>query len=562
MWKKPANFHSRLGFYFLSVHLVSMLLLLAGMAVGVDQVCRILVQERLERVLSCLQPAQLMALPANAAPHLSNPAFASLEALQEKTNQIKESIPLFNKAPETEPTVALMAPPPAAAVPSSQPRQSVLSKIGSYFCNITEVRIIAELFGIKLGAPSITLGVTPTAKPAGQQKSAALPVSTSAPTPAPSPDLPASSPHLPKPIPRLAATDRTVTLPAKHEEQLGRITGLEMLWLHSGSGSAPFFWSRRPNARPRLARALAERQSRNRSEHITLQTERSFRHMWCYQYFRVYQDEQDRVWQVFLEFNMLPAITQFMVPGIFLVLVVTVLLTGIIWSITVVQERKTENAISGLEDSLKDVFLGQYDILFEAKEFSFTQRLANVMNQMMFYFNQNVKKREVVHQQDVLTKLYTRRYLMDALEREISRAVRYHSPLSFIMIDVDHFKRFNDKHGHLLGDRVLKKTAETIMKNIRETDCAARYGGEEIAVLLYETPLKEAVHLAQKLRQLVEKTKYVHKDEILKVTISLGVTAFINAQEDGATLLIKRADEALYEAKDNGRNQVCQRGVI
>ncbi|MCK5219605.1 GGDEF domain-containing protein, partial [bacterium] len=193
-----------------------------------------------------------------------------------------------------------------------------------------------------------------------------------------------------------------------------------------------------------------------------------------------------------------------------------------------------------------------------AREFVFTQRIANIMNQMIYFFNTQTEKSQKEFQRDPLMKIFTRRYLMDALEKETIRAQRYQRPLVFILVDIDHFKNFNDTYGHLMGDKVLQQTAKILKAETRETDIIARYGGEEIAIILSETELKDGTIVAEKLREAVEKNKFSFQKQTVHVTISLGVTILDNT-EDTIMTLIHRADEALYTAKQNGRNQVCEK---
>jgi diguanylate cyclase (GGDEF)-like protein len=146
---------------------------------------------------------------------------------------------------------------------------------------------------------------------------------------------------------------------------------------------------------------------------------------------------------------------------------------------------------------------------------------------------------------------------MSTLEKEIIRAQRYERALAFILIDMDDFKKINDTYGHLMGDKVLRQTAEILKDQTRETDIVARYGGEEIAVILSETESADALGVAEKLRRAVEKTKFNFQNQIVRVTISLGV-ANLDNPEDTMNTLIRRADKALYAAKQKGRNRVCK----
>jgi len=149
--------------------------------------------------------------------------------------------------------------------------------------------------------------------------------------------------------------------------------------------------------------------------------------------------------------------------------------------------------------------------------------------------------------QDPLTGLGNRRYMEIRTEIAFARSRRYERPLSAIMLDIDFFKRYNDTYGHQAGDDMLVRVAKAVSKNIRETDFAARYGGEEFLVVLPETPLPEALEAAERIRKSVEKET--------GVTVSLGVACFQKEMKDKETL-IKKADEALYIAKQKGRNRV------
>ncbi|MES9826135.1 MAG: diguanylate cyclase [Candidatus Thiodiazotropha endolucinida] len=163
-------------------------------------------------------------------------------------------------------------------------------------------------------------------------------------------------------------------------------------------------------------------------------------------------------------------------------------------------------------------------------------------------------KQQATH--DSLTGLYNRKALEERLTREIARCVRYNHRLSVFMLDIDHFKQVNDKHGHQIGDAVLTSLATSFEHNIRKTDYAARYGGEEFVIVLSETPLDQAKDLAERLRQQVadHPIRLGIKDEI-SLTISIGVATYPD-HADSWNGLIKAADMAMYAAKKAGRNQV------
>jgi diguanylate cyclase (GGDEF)-like protein len=156
---------------------------------------------------------------------------------------------------------------------------------------------------------------------------------------------------------------------------------------------------------------------------------------------------------------------------------------------------------------------------------------------------------------DGLTQAHVKRYLLEALEKEVIRARRHQRELSFMMFDIDHFKKINDFHGHLAGDHVLKELARIVQGRIRRDEVFARYGGEEFAIILPETSLQGAHQLAEGLREKVESSKFVFQGEEIAVTISIGV-AQLGGDEKTGTDLIKDADAKLYEAKRGGRNRV------
>lgn len=159
---------------------------------------------------------------------------------------------------------------------------------------------------------------------------------------------------------------------------------------------------------------------------------------------------------------------------------------------------------------------------------------------------------------DGLTGVYNHRYFQNALEQEISRAMRHGTHLSILFIDIDHFKKFNDTYGHQVGDFVLIEFAKTIGANIRQYDTLARYGGEEFVVILPETNTEDALAVAEKLRSIIEKTSFRDSREEYHVTASFGQACSRPDVEDDFSrdLLVSRADQALYEAKEKGRNRV------
>jgi diguanylate cyclase (GGDEF)-like protein len=175
----------------------------------------------------------------------------------------------------------------------------------------------------------------------------------------------------------------------------------------------------------------------------------------------------------------------------------------------------------------------------------------------------NLQLREKLRQQslhDPLTGLYNRRYLEEHLQRELLRSERRHRPLAVVMLDVDHFKRFNDRHGHAAGDALLAKVGQTLREMVRNEDVACRYGGEEFTLVLPETDREIAVRRAEEIRAAIGAITVLHAREVLgPVTASLGLAVFPEDARDPASLL-QLADAALYRAKHAGRNRVVVHG--
>lgn len=158
---------------------------------------------------------------------------------------------------------------------------------------------------------------------------------------------------------------------------------------------------------------------------------------------------------------------------------------------------------------------------------------------------------------DALTGIANRRHLEEYLGEHFRISTRYGTPLSLIMLDVDHFKNVNDEHGHPAGDAVLRAIAGVLQDNVRDADLCARFGGEEFVVVLPSTPIEGAFDTAERIRAAVQKHVMVAGGAILAVTLSAGVSTYRTGEQQGADWLLKEADMALYEAKRSGRNRVC-----
>jgi diguanylate cyclase (GGDEF)-like protein len=162
---------------------------------------------------------------------------------------------------------------------------------------------------------------------------------------------------------------------------------------------------------------------------------------------------------------------------------------------------------------------------------------------------------------DPLTGVYNRRYLERRLNGEIARSHRYNIPLSILLLDIDHFKNVNDSYGHRIGDLVIQKLAETLMELTRETDFIARYGGDEMVIVLTNTQISGAEVFAERCRKEVYENTQVFLEEsdekplVKKISISIGISGIVDNIDD-ITSLIESADRALYDSKENGRNRV------
>ena len=161
---------------------------------------------------------------------------------------------------------------------------------------------------------------------------------------------------------------------------------------------------------------------------------------------------------------------------------------------------------------------------------------------------------------DPLIGIYNRRYMDRRLKEEFDRAKRYQHDLALLMIDIDHFKRVNDKYGYIVGDMVLRYCGSLILENVRAADIVARYGGEEILVIAPMTSSVGAVSLAERVRSSIHIHEFVLASENnqqieIKITVSIGVSC-LNAHVENVESLIKEADKAMYQAKSGGRNRV------
>jgi diguanylate cyclase (GGDEF)-like protein len=158
---------------------------------------------------------------------------------------------------------------------------------------------------------------------------------------------------------------------------------------------------------------------------------------------------------------------------------------------------------------------------------------------------------------DALTNTFNRRYFVQRLSTEVAFAVRHATPLSVAVLDLDHFKRVNDTYGHPAGDRLLQSVARTVARSLRSEDVLARVGGEELAVLLRGTGMRDAVLVAERIRLAVAATSILVEGEEVRATVSIGLASTTELERGGShDALVTLADERLYEAKSAGRNTV------
>ncbi|AFZ58666.1 diguanylate cyclase [Anabaena cylindrica FACHB-243] len=165
-----------------------------------------------------------------------------------------------------------------------------------------------------------------------------------------------------------------------------------------------------------------------------------------------------------------------------------------------------------------------------------------------------VRNLEKLANTDPLTGVWNRRYLLTKAEQEISRIQRYNNYLSVLLIDIDNFKKVNDSFGHSIGDEVIIFMTKMVLNYLRQVDCFGRFGGEEFVVLLPETDIDEAVIVAERIRENICNQRIPVLEEQLSITVSIGVANY-NLGDQSIDTIIQRADEALYRAKNQGRNR-------
>ncbi len=195
----------------------------------------------------------------------------------------------------------------------------------------------------------------------------------------------------------------------------------------------------------------------------------------------------------------------------------------------------------------------------------FTQRVdfmgdfSTSFNSMVAQLDESMRKLELMAHTDPLTGANNRGYFMERLGAELDRAKRYGSIFSFAMLDLDHFKSVNDTRGHAAGDEALRSLCRVLdSSGLRSSDFFGRIGGEEFAIVLPETSMQGAVEIAERVRRNLENSAVLHEGSEFFITASIGISEYIDG--DTRESLLNRADQAMYKAKESGRNRICLGG--
>lgn len=223
---------------------------------------------------------------------------------------------------------------------------------------------------------------------------------------------------------------------------------------------------------------------------------------------------------------------------------------GPLWLFPLIPEGEF-NALFVVEGAMKED-LAKFEVL--------ASQLALQVRKVRLY--EMVRELSII---DGLTGVFVRRHFLERFEEEIKRALKQNFSLSVLMLDIDHFKRYNDEFGHLVGDATLREVAQVLRANVRNVDIVARYGGEEFVVVIPETKEEGALEVAERIRSAAARHSFRVYDEETKVTVSIGISVFPQDLPDPVPVgydpnflfeLLQRADRALYRAKEEGRNRV------
>jgi two-component system cell cycle response regulator len=223
-----------------------------------------------------------------------------------------------------------------------------------------------------------------------------------------------------------------------------------------------------------------------------------------------------------------------------------------IYILLLTSKSQKEDLIEGMDAGADDYITKPFDQNELQVRLRAGTRLVDLQAQLL-------KAREDLREQatrDSLTHLWNRNSILEALSRELARAAREASPLGVVIVDLDHFKHINDNHGHPAGDAVLREAARRMQSSVRQYDSVGRYGGEEFLILLPNCGAADSYSQAERLRKQLTQTDICFNDTSLRITASFGVTAAIPGAPWTPEGLVRKADEALYVAKNSGRNRV------
>ncbi|KKM69353.1 hypothetical protein LCGC14_1451670 [marine sediment metagenome] len=226
--------------------------------------------------------------------------------------------------------------------------------------------------------------------------------------------------------------------------------------------------------------------------------------------------------------------------------------------IIVTAQDSLGDKVMGLEAGAVDYLIKPFDeteLQARIRSCLRTQSLQDELEQKNFQLSELVEEVKKMAITDPLTGLYNRRHMNEVLSKEFQKAKRYGGNLSCLMVDIDHFKRINDIYGHAVGDTVLKEVAETLTNSLRKVDIVARWGGEEFVILLPATGLDQAREAAERVLEDISNSRFAPiEDE--QLTVSVGISSSSSKKLTTEDMIINTADEALLEAKRNGRNRM------
>jgi len=222
--------------------------------------------------------------------------------------------------------------------------------------------------------------------------------------------------------------------------------------------------------------------------------------------------------------------------------------TGYIYFIILTAKGRKEDVIEGLEAGADDFLIKPFD----REELKCRTRIG----ERIIELEQRMLKLATI---DFLTGVLNRRAFFERIEQEINRSLRENTSLSLILTDIDYFKKVNDRYGHQSGDMVLQGFTGQLLNSSRPYDFVGRYGGEEFVICLPGADISQSMSVAERMRSKVEEMKVMLPDgsQSIRITASFGVTSFLMGSKEKTDSLIKRVDNALYKAKNEGRNRVC-----